>query len=645
MITLGRTAIYVGLLSSLMALFLLFLSGAKRDPHVEKKANISVLVSTAMTLLAALLFLYFLITGNYELVYVYSYTSSDLPLIYKISALWAGDASSLLFYLLLYTLTAALYILLPSKSDRFLKTYTSAFLMAIIFFYYWILAFVSNPFQLMAWSPTEGYGMNPMLQSFWMMIHPVTIFIGYIFLSVTFASAIASLFSKREDALWIQRSRRWTMTGWLFLTFGIITGGQWAYAELGWGGYWAWDPVENASLLPWLTSTAFLHGAIAQERRGLCKIFNKVLIITTFALILFGSFITRSGVLQSVHVFSDQVLGWYFMGFTLFLLLFSFSLLYRRKNLLQKEQKLMFSFLSKETLFFYTIILLVGIAFAVFMGTVFPLLTEWVMGFQLSVGLSFFNRVSAPLGALLLLFIGLCSLLTWKKTLFAKRKIHSILSLSASLLALCFLILYVRIREALPLLIMSIAVFALVAILADVYFSAKVRSQSAEKKFLPSLFNLFLNNRRRYGGFIIHIGLVFLLFGISGSVYDYEQSFSLKEGEVIEIKDYSLTFKSLMSHSDGPIHSHSAIFTLRRDGLDLGTIDSTQKHYPNFSYTKMGMHGNLQEDLLVILSDWRQDGSVFARVRINPLVAWIWIGSYLMYIGALFAIWPKKVKS
>ena len=353
-------------------------------------------------------------THDFNLEYVAHYSSSTLPLQYTIAALWGGQAGSLLFWLMILTSMAAVVLLQNRERNRELMPYVNAVLMVIAFFFLSMLNFVTPPFQRLAFTPAEGHDLNPLLQNYWMTIHPPALYLGYVGCAVPFAFAIGALVTGKLGDEWIRTTRRWTLLAWFFLSMGNLFGAQWAYLVLGWGGYWAWDPVENAAFMPWLTCTAFLHSVMIQEKKNMLKIWNMVLVILTFALTIFGTFLTRSGVISSVHSFTQSGLGPFFMIFLGATLVVSIGLLIWRLPQLRSENELD-SVLSRESTFLLNNLILVGIAFAVFWGTVFPVISEAVRGIKITVGPPFFNKVNAPLGLILLFLTGVGPVIAWRR--------------------------------------------------------------------------------------------------------------------------------------------------------------------------------------------------------------------------------------
>jgi len=423
MSTLGSFSLWLAFIVSAYALIASLVGVKIKSLKWIKSGENAVFAVSGLLTLASIVLIYAFLIHDFQIQYVAEHSSRSLPLVYRLSALWAGQEGSLLLWEWLLAVFASLILLQNRGKNEQLLPYVVAVMMGISFFFLGLLVFTSRPFLELPSFLSDGRGLNPLLQNPGMIIHPPTLFIGYVGFSVPFAFAIAALLSGQLGDTWIKSTRRWVLFSWLFLGLGNLFGAQWAYVELGWGGYWAWDPIENASLLPWLTGTAYLHSVMIQERRGMLKVWNMVLIILTFTLTLFGTFLVRSGILSSVHAFAvSPLLGTLFLTFIGGVLLFSFILLLGRLELLRSENELD-SLLSRESTFLFNNLILVGAAFAIFWGTVFPLISEAVRGVKITVGPPFYNQIMVPIGLALLLLTGICPLISWRRT-------FSILSLS-----------------------------------------------------------------------------------------------------------------------------------------------------------------------------------------------------------------------
>jgi len=584
--------------------------------------------------------------NDFSVSYVWRYSSTDLPWFYKLTAVWAGNDGSLLLWFWVLSLYAAIVVYQNRIKD--MTPYVGAILAANALFFIFVMVFLTNPFEKLPYPQPEGQGMNPLLQNPGMVIHPVTTYLGYVGFAIPFAYAMAALIMKRSDDQWIKVTRYWTITAWLFLSLGNLTGAQWAYEELGWGGYWAWDPVENASFMPWLTGSAFLHSVMIQERKNMLKIWNIVLIIITFVLTLFGTFLVRSGVLTSVHAFGNSALGKFFLAFTLASLVASLILMVDRLNML-KEDKEFESYVSKESSFLFNNLILVGIAFATFWGTIFPLVSEAVTGDKITVSIPFFNAVNAPLGLAMTLLIGICPLIAWRKAS-VKSLLESFtvpLAAAGIFLVVAFALGFMKYYVLKPyaLLAFAIAIFALVATLTEFVKGTRVRMKMTGENALTAFAKLTTKNRRRYGGYIIHLGLIMMIFAIIGSnTYNIETIKKTPYGGTFKVKDYTLQYQSLKDETRGKNYVVYADLNVSRNGKFLGSVRPERVKYPTHPQpaTEPAIYSSYKEDLYVILSGWEEDGTATFKILINPLVKWLWIGGYVLIFGTIFALWPGK---
>jgi cytochrome c-type biogenesis protein CcmF len=476
-----------------------------------------------------------------------------------------------------------------------------------------------------------------------MIIHPPVLFAGYVGMAIPFAFAMGALISGRLDSSWLRTTRRWTLVAWIFLTFGLTLGGMWAYEELGWGGYWAWDPVENASFMPWLIATAFLHSMMITEKKGMLKIWNFVLILLAFELSIFGTFITRSGVISSVHSFALSSIGPFFVIYlALSTALGLFWIFYRSKEL-QSERR-MTSFLSREASFLLNNLLFVAICFAIFWGTVFPILSEWVQGEKITVSTPFFNTVNLPLSLALLILTGVCPLIAWRKASAKNFKRNFLTPLLVGFLSGVVAII-VGVRDLIPLVFFSACGFVLMTVIYEFYKGARARQTIRPSGFLAALMDLTLMNKRRYGGFIIHVGVVVVFAGIIGSsFFKSEQLFTVARGEEFSLGDYTLRFEQLTSREDPEkdvVFAQVAVFKGGRKIDDLYP-EKDFHHKSEQPMTEVKIRSTLKEDLYLVLSGWEEGGQATFHVFINPLVQLIWIGIGVMVLGGMFVLIPNK---
>lgn len=643
----ANATIYVGLALAIYSLLIITLGISTKNQTLinsGKGGIIGILVTASMAMLSLF---YLLATSQFQYEYVTDYTSSELPIIYKLTALWAGNSGSLLlwtFFLVLYTVMIAFSRKMRGNP---MVPYISAILLGNIVFFFLILGFVAKPFVLLDQVPIEGHGLNPMLQNPGMIIHPVTLYLGYVGLAIPFAFAMAALLLKNVDDFWIKMTRRWTIIAWLFLSLGNIFGGQWAYIELGWGGYWAWDPVENASFMPWLTATAFLHSVMIQERKNMLKIWNISLIITSYALTLFGTFLVRSGVLTSVHAFANSNLGLYFLIFMGVMVIGALYVLMSRYNLLKRSAGEFNSYISKESSFLINNLLLVGAAFGVFWGTVFPLVSEAVRGTKVTVGMPFFNTVQAPILLSMMFVMAVCPLLAWQRSSLENLKKNFLIPAALAVAAMALMVV-LGIQKAWAVIGFGVIVLLFITHFLEFYRGVKARRKMTNEKVYLSLYRLMTKNRRRYGGYIVHIGIAFIAMGIIGSQnYDVQTMKTVNLGESIEVKDYRINYERLDQKREGINDIVYAEMTVFKNGKRIGTIQPEKVFYGNWDQpsSEVGMISSLKEDLYVVLSDWEDDGKATFIVKVNPMIAWLWIGSFMIVIGSLFAVWNGKYQN
>ncbi|AGA68630.1 cytochrome c biogenesis factor [Desulfitobacterium dichloroeliminans LMG P-21439] len=640
MADIGTFALVIALLTSVYALAAYIIGLQKNEEPLLASAKGGVFATAIFTTIASISLIYLLMTGDFSIQYVASYTSSDLPPFYKLSAFWAGNNGSLLLWAWILTILAA--IVTVGRRDEDLKPYVGAVMMLISAFFLFLIINTSNPFVKLPKPLLEGNGLNPMLQNPGMVIHPVTTYLGYVGFTVPFAYAIAALFTRQADDRWIKVTRKWTIMSWLFLSMGNLFGAQWAYVELGWGGYWAWDPVENASLIPWLMSTAFLHSVMVQERKNMLKIWNMLLIIFTFALTLFGTFLVRSGVVASVHAFGNSTLGLYFIVFTTVVTMGSLYLVLDRIGLLKQGNEFE-SLISKESSFLLNNLLFVASAFSILWGTIFPIVSEGFTGRKITVGAPFFNAINAPIGLAFVLLMGICPLIAWRKA--SIKGIVRNFRVPLVVLGLTGLtLIVVGIRKPYAVIAFSICAFVIVSTLQDIVKGIRVRHKMTGEGWLISSYRLLTKNRRRYGGYVIHLGVVMMIIGIAGSnIYNQEFTKTLKAGEQVRVDNYLVTYEGLQQKPKGENMVISADLNISKSDSLKFKLSPEKVFYPTTEQpsTEPAVKSTWKEDFYVTLVGW-EDEAVTIKVNINPLIKWLWTGGYVLILGTLFALWPGK---
>lgn len=618
----------------------------RRREYVESSKNATLVLSILLSF-SVFSLLYNLGVHNFSLEYVANHTSSDLPLFYTLSALWAGQEGSLLFWQWLLGVFMGLVVLQNRGKNQKLIPFVISVMMGTSIFFLSVIIFTSNSFNYSLVVPQEGRGLNPLLQNPGMVIHPPTLYLGYVGFTIPFAFGIAALATGKLSDEWIKSTRKWTLFSWLFLGLGILFGAQWAYVVLGWGGYWAWDPVENASLMPWLTATAYLHSVMIQEKRGMLKVWNILLITLTFILSIFGTFLTRSGILSSVHAFGlSPLLGSLFLAFMGGMLILVLLLLFKRLPQLKGENEFD-SLISRESSFLINNLVLIGMTFTVFWGTVFPLISEAVRGVKISVGPPFFNQVIPPLGLALLALTGICPLISWRRTSGRNLRKNFLLPAVSGLIGVIFSYIF-GIHKLYPLVSIALVFFVVCSIGTEFVRGVKVRMRMGRiKNPFKALLLLVVKNPRRYGGFVIHIGMVLIILGITGAAYNVEKQVTLKEGEKVKIQEYELINESVSQYPTKGKFITTATLSVYRNSKLIGTLRPGKSFHPSYQQrvSEAAIYSTLKEDLYTILLDYfPEDGTIDIKVCIFPLVSWIWIGGVILLAGGVIVMWPERKK-
>ncbi|MGH2732640.1 MAG: heme lyase CcmF/NrfE family subunit, partial [Actinomycetota bacterium] len=568
-------------------------------------------------------------------------TSRSTPFPYVLTAFWAGMEGSLLFWSLLTGIYASIAVATQWPRRAELVPAATAVLSGILVFFCSMVAFGANPFGATSPIPLDGQGLNPLLQSPFMNIHPVLLYLGFTGFSVPFAFALSSLASGRPDLRWFTSTRRFTVGAWSFLSIGIILGGAWAYHELGWGGYWAWDPVENASLLPWLTSTAFLHSVMIQERRGMLKVWNVALILATYGLVIFGTFLTRSGLLSSVHTFSESPLGAYFLPFLGVLGVGAFGLLGARLDRLRSERHLD-SVLSREAMFLFNNLVLVAITFTVLWGTLYPILVEAFQGVKVSVGPAYFNAVVGPLGLALVALAGIGPLVAWRRACPESllRHLAPPLALGATTMALMAA---AGLRSAGGLFAFGLCVFVAATIVTEFFRGARAHRSIERLGWTRALIRTVKRNRRRYGGYIVHLGVALIVVGIAGGVFRQYWSGTVAPGESFRIGAYTIRYaEPLVVRTDEKMVL-MAVMEVSRGTRRLGLLRPQRNFHfaQRQSQSEIGLRVGLAEDLYLVLTQMDSTRAATVRAWVNPLMSWLWIGGLVMTLG-MAIIWTER---
>jgi cytochrome c-type biogenesis protein CcmF len=586
-------------------------------------------------------------TNDFRLAYIFHHSNRALPAPYKFAALWSGQEGSLLFWSWLLA-TYGLVLRLRHKVDTRLVAHASVIMAAVQVFFLLLMNFAAHPFAVVANPPADGNGLNPLLQYPEMVIHPPMLYLGYVGFTVPFAFALGALIMRYPGEKWIHITRRWTMVTWLFLTCGIFLGAHWAYSVLGWGGYWGWDPVENASLLPWLTGTAFLHSVMMQEKRGMLKVWNMWLIFATFLLAIFGTFLTRSGLVSSVHAFAQSSIGnWFivFLALTISTCLFFFL---KNRSHLVSEHRLE-SLVSRESSFLFNNLLLLAACFAVLWGTLFPVLSEAVQGTKVTVGPPFFNRVNIPIAMLLLLLTGVGPLLAWRKTSTESLKRNFTWPVLIAVVATVMQIaMGVRpwqdISQFYSLTAVSLSVLVGAIVISEFVRGGRVIRGHTGMSLPAAMLQLARRNTRRYGGYIVHFGVVVIMIGFAGAAFNQDKEQELGYGDQMTIGAYTLVCRSY-TQEDNPNYSNEwAILDVYKGGQQIGQMFPERRFYKasETASTIVANRSTPREDLYLIYAGRNPDtGRPIIKARVNPLVMWIWAGVWIILVGTLFALLPN----
>jgi cytochrome c-type biogenesis protein CcmF len=640
MADLGYAAIITAFVVAVYAAVAAFVGSRARIHELWLSARNAVFVTFGLTSIASGVLVYSFFARDFSIRYVAEHSSSDLPATYTFAGWWAGQSGSLLFWAWVLSLLAVIVVFQGRKRDREQVPLVAAVMMGILAYFLGTIAFAANPLEQMPLALSEGAGLNPLLRTSDMISHPTTLLLGYVIFTVPFAFAVAALITGRLDDWWIRSTRRWTLVAWLFLTLGNLFGMLWAYRVLGWGGYWAWDPVENAAFMPWLTGTAFLHSVMIQQRRGMLKVWNMVLIIATFSLCLFGTVVTRSGILSSVHAFAMGAVGPLLLTLLAVVLVGSLVLLWMRLPNLRSEHRLD-SMLSREASFLANNLLLVGAAFAVFWGTIFPLVSEAVRGVKVAVGPPFYEQVAGPIFLLLIALIGVCSLIGWRKAS-TENLLRNFLLPSILAVVVAGALYLLGLRPVLAVLAFAALAFAAGTIVMEFYRGVRARHRQGEN-YLVALPRLVWRHRPRYGGYIVHLGIILLAMGVIGSqMFSANAEATLAPGESMEIGDYTLTFDGLDETSSSDSTKVTGALDVSRGDKHAGTIESSKRFEGRDGepITDPGIWTGAREDLYVILGGWTEVGEATFKVFVHPLIMWIWVGGGVLVAGTLIAFWP-----
>ena len=642
---LGRAALLVTLGLSVYALVAGAAAAQLGRRRLARSAQNALVASFATTAVAALVLLAALLRHDFSFTYVARSTSEALPTAYTISAFWGGQEGSLLLWLLVLTGFGAAAVSLNRGWARDLIVWVVPVFAAVSTFFAFLVVAVASPFATQA-APADGAGMTPSLQNPYMLAHPPLLYLGYIGLTVPFAFAMGALLSRKLDERWLVATRRWTLFAWAALGIGQLLGSHWAYVEVGWGGYYAWDPVENAALMPWLAATAFLHSVMIQEKRGMLRVWNVLLVILAFSLSLFGTFLTRSGVVNSIHSFTQSSIGPWFLAFIALVVAVSLGLVFSRLPQLRSPTKLE-SPISREAAFLYNNLLLLALCLAILWGVVYPMLSEAVRGEAIVLGRSYYDFFLRAFGLPLLLLMGIGPLIAWRRA--------SLASLATTFrwptgvaVGTGVVLLALGAGSSIPgLVAYTFSAFVMATIVMEFARGTRARKALGAASWPSAFGSLISRNRRRYGGYVVHASIVMLAIGVAGSsAFDRVAEAKLAKGDSMRIGDYTLVYRSLDERASSNATELRATLDVRRGGSELGTIQAGKNAYTIEQQVsnEVGIRSDklTGEDLFVIAEQIDPDGSVYFRVFVKPLVNLIWLAGLVFLLGSVITLWPDR---
>jgi cytochrome c-type biogenesis protein CcmF len=624
-----------------------------RHPLLIKSARQAGMATCALIFLATGSLVYLFFSDNFSIAYVVAHSNRDLAPLYKIAALWSGQEGSLLFWSFLLSIYVFSVLIAYRNKNGELMPYVGVVMAGVQIFFLTLNNFVASPFKTLGVpaangtfdlvARSDGNGLNPLLQYPEMVIHPPNLYSGYTGFTIPFAFALAALLARYPGEKWIHLTRKWTMIAWCFQSCGILLGAHWAYAVLGWGGYWAWDPVENASLLPWLTGTAFLHSVMMQEKRGMMKVWNVWLVFITFMLCILGTMLTRSGVVSSVHAFAQSSIGSWFLGFLAVIFLVCFAAYLHNRDYLKSENQLD-SVVSRESSFLFNNLVLLVSCIAVVSGTLFPVFSEWLSGSRISVGAPFFNKVNIPLGLLLLFLTGVGPLLAWRKTSLDSVKRNfgwpALTGLLAGAIAFAF-----GLRQFYALVCLILCVFVSCTIGMEFFRGARVIRARSGASFVASAVDLTMRNTRRYGGYIVHMGMVLIFVGLAGAAFNRDTQKEMQLGSTLDIGSYKLLLQSFDQKAERNYTAERMIVEVLRDNKPLMMLYPERRFFQTNeqSGTMVAIYSTLREDLYVVYAGQSPETQLpVMHAYLNPLVKFIWLGGAIVVLGTLVALLPNR---
>jgi len=641
---LGRAALLVAFGCLIYAALAGGYAAARRRRRLALSARNALLAAFGATAVAAAVLVAALLRHDFTFAYVAEHTSAQLPARYRVSALWGGQEGSLLFWLLVLTGYSSIAVLAARRAGQDLLAWVVPILGTIGAFFAFLVVAIASPFHTQT-APPDGLGLTPSLQNPYMLIHPPLLYLGYVGLSIPFAFAMATLLARRGDEMWIVVTRRWTLVAWTFLGVGQLLGAHWAYVEVGWGGYYAWDPVENAALMPWLAATAFLHSVMIQEKRGMLKVWNMLLVVLAFCLAIFGDFLTRSGVINSIHSFAQGKVGPWLLGFICAVTTASLALVFARLPLLRARTRLE-SLVSREATFLYNNLLLVALCLTILWGVAFPLLSEAVRGQTVTIARPYYDFFLRIFGLPLLLLMGIGPLVAWRR---ASLRALGNAFLGPALLAVATGVVLIALGAGSSrpgLIAYSFSVFVLASIALEFARGTRARRSLAGGSWPAAFGSLVARNRRRYGGYVVHAAVVLLAIGIAGSsAYQTVRERRLQPGQSMNVAGYTLAFQGTTEGQSSNARELRTHLLLSRGGHTLGSIAPGKNYYPaeRSSSNEVAIrHSFLTLEDVYVIADQidAKSGAVYFKVLVKPLVNLIWLAGAVFVLGSLITLWP-----
>ena len=645
MANLGAIGLCIALVLSSYSVIGSVLGKSIKISALEESARRAVYVLLLVLFVTTISLVTAFINRDFQIAYVAAHSNLAMPNIYTWVAFYAGNEGSLLFIAMALALLSSIAIWLAPVRSKETLAYTVATLMVVETFFLAVMIFMANPFDTLPLTPSDGEGINPLLTHFGMFFHPPALMSGLIGLTIPFSFAMASLLGKQNNDEWVDAGRTWGIISWVLLASGLLLGSWWAYTILGWGGFWFWDPVENAAFMPWLALTAFIHSIMVQKRRGMFRMWNIVLINVAFGLALYGMFMNRGGPVPSVHSFGASDLGLVFLSFLAVGILIPFLIFFWRFNSLKSAQSLD-SMLSRESAFLMNNLLFLGIAFVTLWGTVYPLISKLGAGEEITVARPFYDQVNGPLMLLLILLMGIGPLIPWRQANLASIKRALLLPTMAGIIVITVLMLF-GIHKALPLIGFGLCATVFTGILTEWVRGTRARNRSSKEIYPIAFLKLIFANRPRYGGYIVHLAVIMVAFGVIGSsFFGLQRDVVLAPGETYDIADYKITYIETTPIVQSDRTEFISAINVDRNGEYLTTMTARRSFYPSFNMasTLAGIRSTPVEDLYIVPSENLPDGSVGFRILINPLMWWMWVGGPVMIVGTVIALWPQQIR-